>query len=195
MKLIGMIQRLQIQREPLKVGERPTRHYDPSPLLAVEGLLLTPEGAIGLLDDGGQLIDVHHARHPRTRHSGVNGLSIGFTGHYDQMRAYFGADLPDGVAGENILVEYADLVDLTALRPRLAIEDDFSGDRIYLTGIRVAAPCVEFTRFAAGEDLDADAMKGALQFLDNGLRGFYVTLEPGQDTVIIHPGDRLYALD
>jgi hypothetical protein len=196
MKLIGMIQRLQIQREPLKVGERPNRRYDPSPLLAVDGLLLTAEGAIGVLDDGGQWIDVHHAGHPRTRHSGgLNGLSIGFTSHYDHMRAYFGRNLPGGIAGENILVEYAEIMSLAEISPRLVIEDDFSGDLVYLTGITVAAPCVEFSQFLAGDDADPEVIKHALQFLHGGIRGFYAALEPGQGEVIIHPGDRLYVPD
>src|SRR5574337_1547489 len=40
---LGKIVRLQIQRSPLKIGEKPSRVYDPSPILAVAGLTLTPQ--------------------------------------------------------------------------------------------------------------------------------------------------------
>ena len=42
---LGKIVRLQIQRSPLKTGEKPNRVYDPSPILAVNELTLTPLGA------------------------------------------------------------------------------------------------------------------------------------------------------
>ena len=43
MELIGTIVRLQIQRSSLKLGERPRRWFDPSPLLEVPALSLSPD--------------------------------------------------------------------------------------------------------------------------------------------------------
>src|SRR6266513_3122825 len=44
MRDLGRIVRLQIQRASLKTGEKPTRVYDPTPLLAVDRLALAPDG-------------------------------------------------------------------------------------------------------------------------------------------------------
>src|SRR5438128_5851712 len=66
MRDLGRIVRLQIQRASLKTGEKPTRVYDPTPLLAVDRLALGPDGALGEGTDGSWLVDVHHRAHPRT---------------------------------------------------------------------------------------------------------------------------------
>jgi hypothetical protein len=83
MREIGRVRLVQIQTSPLKVGRRPNAYYDPSPLLVVDTLLLTPHGAIGVTAEGNHITDVHHAHHPATRnHHGKNDLSVGFTNHY-----------------------------------------------------------------------------------------------------------------
>ena len=64
---LGRIVRLQIQRSRLKLGEKPNRVYDPAPILAVDELILTRDGALARLPDGGTLVDVHHAAHPETQ--------------------------------------------------------------------------------------------------------------------------------
>jgi hypothetical protein len=64
---LGRIVRLQIQLESLKVGEEPSRAYDPLPLQSVESLVLTPHGALLRQPDGSEMLDVHHRGHPRTR--------------------------------------------------------------------------------------------------------------------------------
>src|SRR2546422_3044952 len=56
MRDIGRIVRLQIQRASLKTGEKPTRVYDPTPLLAVDRLALGPDGALGEGSDGSWLV-------------------------------------------------------------------------------------------------------------------------------------------
>src|SRR6266581_1398023 len=78
MRDLGRIVRLQIQRASLKTGEKPTRVYDPTPLLAVDRLALGPDGALGEGSDGSWLVDVHHRAHPRTKNEdGAHGGSLG----------------------------------------------------------------------------------------------------------------------
>src|SRR5438093_12258654 len=106
MRDIGRIVRLQIQRASLKTGEKPTRVYDPTPLLAVDRLALGPDGALGEGSDGSWLVDVRHRAHPRTKNEdGAHGVSLGFTSHYALMRARFGELITLRCAGENALVE------------------------------------------------------------------------------------------
>src|SRR2546428_5841953 len=91
MRTIGTVTRLQIQRGSLKRGEKPTRLYDPAPLLCVAALNVTPDGALGASPDGGDawIVDVHHRGHPDTKNEdGQHGISLGFTSHYDAMRAH-----------------------------------------------------------------------------------------------------------
>jgi hypothetical protein len=46
---------------------------------------------------------------------------------------------------------------------------------VQLTVIRIAPPCREFSGYSA-RSTEPEAIKGALQFLDDGLRGFYCAL-------------------
>src|SRR5438034_11710962 len=106
MRDVGRIVRLQIQRSSLKTGEKPTRVYDPAPLLVVDRLALGPDGVLGEGSDGSWLVDVHHRAHPRTKNEdGAHGVSLGFTSHYALMRDRFGERITLGCAGENIIVE------------------------------------------------------------------------------------------
>jgi hypothetical protein len=187
MNPLGKIVRLQIQRSRLKLGEKPNQYYDPSALVAVNELRLTPNGSYAIVN-GETLLDVHHIDHPHTRNSnGVNDLSIGFTSHYQAMRARYGDHLFDGCAGENILVAIDSRVDLTQIQNGLIIGDAASAVR--LTDLMVALPCAPFSKFAAKSD-DPQTVKGALQFLDDGTRGFYcvanqeVTIKVGDDVFI-----------
>src|SRR5437762_11839959 len=105
MELIGVIVGLHVQRSSLKVGQAPLRRYDPAPLQAVPALLLSESGVTGLTERGKPIVDVHNREHPASKNrAGANGISVGFTSHYDTMRARFGEHLLDGLAGENILV-------------------------------------------------------------------------------------------
>jgi hypothetical protein len=189
---LGPIVRLQIQRSSLKLGEKPNRVFDPAPLLEVDTLSLSPSGAVALLPDGSALLDVHHALHPRSRNSdGVNDLSVGFTGHYARMRERYGPHLADGVAGENVLVANAAQIDLASVQRGLAIQSA-SGDWVWLRGLRVALPCVEFSTFAA-RPTAPEAIKAALQYLDHGLRGFYCAYEAPEHATI-KVGDIVWAV-
>jgi hypothetical protein len=196
MREIGRIKLVQVQRSSLKAGERPYRYYDPTPLLAVDGLLLSPGGVLGLTGDGERVIDVHNVEHPVSKNQrGLNGISLGFTSHYRVIRERFGPHLTDGCAGENILVETDRAFTLGDLGDQLAIETA-DGAIVYLAGLLVAAPCVEFSQFAAaqGERLPAEALKATLQFLDNGMRGFYASLASDPVDVVVRAGDRVFAV-
>src|SRR5437867_6485080 len=106
MRELGRIVRLQIQRSSLKTGEKPTRVYDPAPILAVGRLAVGPDGVLGEERDGSWLVDVPHRTHPRTKNEdGAHGVSLGFSSHYALMRDRFGERITPGCAGENIIVE------------------------------------------------------------------------------------------
>ena len=190
---IGLIVRLQVQTASLKVGEAPRQRYDPSPLLPVPALALDPDGAVGLIPGGEPVVDVHNRRHPSSRQShGINALSIGFTSHYERMRERFGDAVADGVAGENVIVASDRLWTADELAAGLEVETA-TGERVRLERIVVAAPCVEFTRWALRypEDARPDLrVTEGVRFLDDGLRGFYAAYDG--DPVTISLGDRVY---
>jgi hypothetical protein len=191
---IGSVKLLQVQRSSLKAGERPHRYYDPAPLLAVDRLLLTAGGCVGMLAGGEQLVDVHHAEHPSSKHrQGLNGVSIGFTSHYHAMRERFGPHLTEGIAGENILIETVRDFALADLGEAVVILAA-AGEHAFLGNLLVAEPCVEFSRFA---HLSADPpapkeLRATLQFLGAGRRGFYARLAEGQGGALLQLGDRVF---
>ncbi|MCC6792474.1 MAG: hypothetical protein IT336_12360 [Thermomicrobiales bacterium] len=196
MRLLGEIVRLQAQAESLKVGEAPRRRYDPAGIRVVPRLRLSAEGVAGETGDGQLVADVHNSTHPASKNrAGSNGISVCFTTHYGAIRERFGDHLPDGIAGENILV---------ALDPKsgLIVEDDLrggltietaSGGRIVLEQVFVAAPCVEFARFAMRFPQDARpdrSVTEAVQFLDDGMRGYYAAYQG--PSAVISIGDKVY---
>jgi hypothetical protein len=190
---MGQVVRLQVQTRSLKVGERPNRRYDPAPVLPVARLTLDDGGVVGWDRRGERLDDVHHRDHPATKNSGRNPVSVGFTAHYAAMRERFGGHLADGVAGENILVE-SDALRL-GQDDDLLIEGRYQGRRVRLARVIVAAPCVEFSRFALGrapsEDAEGPLVKEALRFLHRGMRGYYATPEAAGSVEL---GDLVYRL-
>ena len=190
---LGLIVRLQIQPAPLKIGEKPDRHYDPAPLLPADQLTITAQGAAARLPDGASALDIHHAAHPATRNSGKgNALSIGFTSHYTAMRAQFGPHLWDGCAGENILVAVERPITLDDVRGGLAIRRAGEAELIEFGGVRVALPCREFSGYAQ-HGPGAAALKEALQFLDHGMRGYLCGLT-SRTSAVIAVGDEVLAL-
>jgi len=192
MREIGRIERLQIQRGPLKTGEKPDRVYSPAPLLAVTSLALGPDGALGLGPDGAWLVDVHNRAHPLSRHDeGRNGVSVGFTGHYAAMRERFGDRLVTGCAGENIIAATAGRIPLEDIANGLAIVAPDGRERLRLRVNQVAHPCRPFTGWALGRRVEPEVLKAHLQFLDDGMRGYYCAAE-GSAVVVV--GDRLVAL-
>lgn len=192
MRTIGSITRLQIQRGSLKRGEKPTRVYDPAPLLSVPALNVTPDGALGVTGDGAWIVDVHHRDHPLTKNEdGLHGISLGFTSHYDAMRAHFGDKIAVGCAGENIIATSAQRFSYEDLANGVAIIGPHGEERVRLKVLQVAHPCKPFTGWALGKQVGPDDLKKALQFLDNGMRGFYCVGE-GVGTVTL--GDQVAVL-
>ena len=103
----------------------------------------------------------------------------------------------DGIAGENIIIEYDEEIWLDDLGQQIAIENPRTGRRMLLNVIQFAAPCDEFSHFAAQsqhERLPTDKLKATLQFLGNGRRGFLFVLSEGQDSGIVHPGDKVFVV-
>jgi hypothetical protein len=184
-RLIGTIVRLQVQESSLKVGSKP-RRYDPAPLRSVPAISLSPAGVVGLAEHGEAIVDVHHHDHPTSKNrGGENGISLGFTGHYLAMRQRFGQHLADGIAGENILIEADRQFHVEELANGVVVEGA-GGRPLELRPVIVAAPCVEFSRYALkfpdGARPDATVTE-ALRFLDAGMRGFYATYE-GEPAVV-----------
>ncbi|HKA59143.1 MAG TPA: hypothetical protein VKD28_11070 [Gemmatimonadales bacterium] len=173
MRPIGTITRLQIQRGSLKTGAKPTRRYDPSPLLSVPQLSVTPDGALGARD-GEWIVDVHHRAHPFTKNEdGLHGISLGFTSHYDAMRERFGARIDVGCAGENIIATASKRLAYEELTEGVVILSPEGTERVRLRVLQVAHPCRPFTGWALGMTVEPEELKTHLQFLDNGMRGFY----------------------
>jgi hypothetical protein len=197
MRLLGEIVRLQAQIASLKIGVAPQKRYDTAGIRVVPQLVLTDAGVEGLTEAGETVPDVHHSGHPASKNrAGSNGVSVCFTSHYDAIRARFGDHLPDGIAGENILVALepgAGVLTEDEVSGGLTIETA-SGERIQLEQVIVAAPCVEFSRYALRFPDDARpdrTVTEAVQFLDNGMRGYYAAYHGPAITISL--GDRIYA--
>jgi hypothetical protein len=189
--ILGSIVRLQVQRDPLKIGEKPDRRYVPDPIQPVERALVSADGMLGL-SDGREIIDVHNRRHPATRNDhGRNALSVGFTAHYRAMRERFGNHITPGCAGENILVDIHRMVRLDELVGGLVILSHGGEERVRLSGVCVARPCKPFSGFVHQHQIvPAESLKATLAFLDEGMRGFYCTA-PTNTPAPIRVGDVL----
>ena len=192
MRTIGTVTHLQIQRGSLKRGEKPTRVYDPTPLLSVPALNVTPDGALGGSPDGTWIVDVHHRAHPLTKNEdGLHGISLGFTSHYAAMRQHFGERLELGCAGENIIAISDRRFGYDELAGGVAILAPDGSERVRLRVLEVAHPCRPFTGWALGKQVEPEELKKHLQFLDGGMRGFYCVGE-GAGTVSL--GDQIALL-
>jgi len=192
MRTIGTIVRLQIQRSSLKTGEKPDRMYDPTPLLPVQRLTVTPDGVLGAGSEGGWIVDVHHRAHPETKNEdGLHGVSVGFTSHYAAMRDRFGDRIVVGCAGENVIVTADQMFTYEDLAGGVAIVTTDGAERVRLKVLQVAHPCRPFTGWASGGRVESDVLKAHLQFLDGGTRGFYC-LGEGAGTIAV--GDLLVLL-
>ena len=192
MQKIGRILLVQIQPESIKVG-RPER-YDPTRLLVVEQLILTEAGVVGVTRTGERIIDVHNAHHPCTKSRGDNGFSLGLTSYYDSMRSHFGKHIVDGCAGENILVATDTMYALAELQGGLAIQQQATGEFIFLTDIEAVVPCLPFSTYAAQRPLAHEEVKATLQFLMHGRRGFLAELADKGQVVSVCAGDVLFSL-
>ena len=198
MQEIGRILSVQVQRSTLKPGKRLATYYDPTPLLVAERLRLTPQGVIGITCDGTEVMDLHHIAHPTSHNTrGLNRISFLFSSHYQSMREAYGDHIVNGCAGENVLIEANKVLQRQDLGSRLAIRIEKTGRFIYLSNLKIAAPCIEFSQYAAnhGFPMPPAQLKAALQFLDDGMRGFYATVEDQPEEMVIQVGDRVFVDD
>ncbi|HSR21860.1 MAG TPA: hypothetical protein VLL49_13180 [Anaerolineales bacterium] len=194
---LGNVSLVQIQPRGLIYPSPSGEVYDPSRRLEVKRLLITPLGVEASGPDGERILDIHHMHHPDKAYDSKDLVSIGFSSHYEVMRARFGGHMVDGAAGENMIVECERAVWRDDLGQQIAVESAQTGSRAFFDIVRVATPCREFSHFAAGsppESLPADELKSTLQFLDNGRRGFLLVLAAGQQAATVEPGDRVFAV-
>ena len=154
---------------------------------------VSPAGVVGLPESGETIVDVHHHDHPDSKNrGGENGISLGFTAHYLEMRQRFGAHLADGIAGENILIAGDQQFQVADLDGGVVVEGA-GGRQLELRPVIVAAPCVEFSRYALKFPDDArpdTTVTEALRFLDAGMRGFYATYE--DEPAVVEIGARVF---
>jgi MOSC domain-containing protein YiiM len=191
---LGRVKLTQVQPSGLIIYTSSSSTYDPSRRVEVSRLLITPQGIEATTADGERVLDIHHTAHPQTRYLGDDDVLIGFTSHYAAMRARFGEHMLDGIAGENIIIEYEHEVWLEDLGQQIAIENPETGHKVLLDVKDYATPCEQFSHFAARsqhERLAADKLKATLQFLENGRRGFLLVLSDGQPPAEVQPGDRV----
>ena len=168
------IVRLQIQADPIKVGTAPLRRYDPAVIESVPRIQVSPSGVVGLADRLGSVLDVHHVDHPRTRdRKGIGGVTFMGVGDYARLRVRYGDHLTEGIAGETILLDAAAGFGRTPVPAEVTVLT--SDGPIGLVRVRVADPCVEFSRFCLRQEpssvVDADVTQ-ALVDLADGCRGY-----------------------
>jgi hypothetical protein len=194
---LGRVKLVQIQPSGLIIDTPSGGFYDVSRRVEVDRLLITPLGIAAITLDGEHLLDIHHIDHPDKAYDNDDLVSIGFTSHYEAMRTRFGDHMVDGVAGENIIIEYEEQVLLADLGQQLAFENSETGHKTLFEVMDFAAPCEDFSHFAANSQkarLPADQLKATLQFLGNGRRGFLLVMKDGQETAIVRTGDRVFTL-
>jgi hypothetical protein len=186
MSEIGRIVLAQVQVRSLKVPGPRFRAYDPAGIVPVAALRLDDGGVAGIGRDGAVIPDVHHRDHSESKHRGDNGVCIGFTSHYDVMRARFPGGLEDGIAGENLLVETDRTWSAADLAGGLVVRT--AAGPVVLQSVIVADPCVEFARFVIDyppmERPDA-TVADAVRFLGDGVRGFYAALDGDDATIAV----------
>ena len=194
---LGTVKLVQLQPSGLIIETPSGYFYDASRRVEVDRLLITVKGIEATTLEGKHLLDIHHLDHPDKAYDDDDLVSIGFTSHYEAMRARFGEHMVDGIAGENIIIEFDKEVWTEDIGQQIIIENSKTGDRTLLDLICFAAPCDEFSHFAAQsqrERLPSAELKATLQFLNNGRRGFLLVLHDGQKAAIIQPGDKVFGV-
>jgi len=194
---LGKIKLVQLQPSGLIIETPSGNFYDASRRVEVDRLLITSKGIEATTSEGERVLDIHHLDHPDKVYDDDDLICIGFTSHYEAMRARFGEHMVDGSAGENIIIEYDKEVWPDDIGGQIVIESIESGQMTLLDMVSFAAPCEEFSRFATqsqDKQLSAAELKSTLQFLNNGRRGFLLVLRAGQDAAIVQPGDRVYVI-
>jgi len=194
---IGAVKLVQLQPSGLIIETPSGYFYDASRRVEVDQLLITSKGIEATTPGGEHVLDIHHMDHPNKEYDDDDLVCIGFTSHYNAMRTHFGDHMVDGIAGENIIIDFDQEVWPEDLGQRIAIENAETGQLALLDMESFAAPCQEFSHFAAqsqDEKLPADELKSILQFLGNGRRGFLLVLSKDQGEVTVKPGDKVFVV-
>jgi len=198
---LGVVDLVQLQPRGLIIDAQESSpvgsFYDASRRVEVDRLEITPRGIQATLPTGEKVLDIHHLDHPDKAYGDDDLVCIGFSSHYEAMRTEFGAHMVDGIAGENILIDYSDEVWPEDLGESLGIENQDTGEVAVLQMVSFAEPCVEFSRFCAQspqEKLPAQRLGEILKFLGNGRRGFLLVLDQAHEAVIVRPGDKVFLL-
>lgn len=198
LNLLGYVKLTQLQPTGLIVNTPSGEFYDPSRRLVVDSLQISPLGIEAITPDGEHMLDIHHIDHPDKKYDNDDLVCIGFSSHYAAMRARFGEHMIDGIAGENIIIQAEKEIWPEDLGQRLGFESSETGDITFLDVVKFAAPCEEFSHFAAQsqhQHLPAAELKATLQFLGNGRRGYLLVLSDGQEPAIVQPKDRVFVID
>jgi hypothetical protein len=194
---LGRVKLVQVQPDGLIIETPSGYFYDACRLVEVDRLYITLLGIEATTPEGKHVLDIHHIDHPNKAYDNDDLVSIGFTSHYEAMRARFGEHMVDGVAGENIIIEYEQEVWLEDLGQQIAIENSDTGRMVLLDVVSFAAPCEEFSHFAANsqhERLPVKKLKATLQFLGNGRRGFLLVLNDNQESATVRSGDKVFVV-
>lgn len=194
---LGRVRLTQLQPSGLIIDTPSGYFYDASRRVVVDRLKITQLGIEATTPDGENVLDIHHINHPDKAYDDDNLVCIGFTSHYDAMRARFGDHMVDGSAGENIVIDFEEEVWPEDIGSQIGIENADTGEMALLDMVSFAAPCKEFSHFAAQSQhkkLPADELKSILQFLGNGRRGYLLVLSKSQEEVTIQPGDKVFAV-
>ncbi len=196
-KDLGIVKLVQLQPNGLIIKTPSGYFYDESRRVEVDQLTINSKGIEATTPDGEQVLDIHHLDHPDKEYDDDDLICIGFTSHYNKMRERFGEHMVYGTAGENIIIEYPDEIWLDDLGDQIGIENQDTGQILILDQVQVAAPCEEFSHFAAQrqeEKLPAAELKDILKYLNNGRRGFLLVLRGGQEEGIVRPGDKVFVV-
>jgi len=194
---LGFVKLVQIQPSGLIIETPSGDFYDASRRVEVDQIQITSRGIEYTTSEGDRVLDIHHMDHPDKEYDDDDLVSIGFTSHYEAMRDHFGEHMVDGIAGENIIIDYDQEVWMNDLGQRIAIENKETGQKALFYMESFASPCSAFSHFAANrqnERLPAGELKATLQFLNKGRRGFLLGLSDGQKTVSIQPGDKVFVV-
>ena len=181
---LGEVALLQVHGDQVKRLDQ----YDPAPLVRVTEASVDHNGMLGWTDSG-WVVDKHHAAWPEP--GPRRPLSIGFTSHYAKMQNRYW-DVALGAAGENIIITVDRVMTLDDLGERVIVRGD---DReVVLVPEKVAKPCLQFSSYmrqlptvGAYEELQDD-----LAFLDDGMRGFIVTMDEADGSARIRVGDQVF---
>ena len=194
---LGIVELVQVQPSGLIIDTPSGWFYDETRRVEVEKLIITSLGIEATTTDGEHVLDIHHINHPDKEYDDDDLVCIGFTSHYQAMRERFGEHMQDGTAGENIIIKCDQEVWMVDLGSQIAFENAETGQKTFLDVLSFVAPCDEFSHFAANsqhERLSAEELKAALQFLNNGRRGFLLVLSEGQESTTIQAGDRMFVI-